>query len=114
MAFNACSDEKRSIEVKNSFIYLDGKYFVMASAEIDYARIPSEYWEHRLQLLAAMGVNTVTVKVPWMLHEPKEGSFNFEEENDVIAYATAERNIMRGDTLWVVGEEQAVKKLLES
>ena len=38
----------------------------------------------------------------------------FEEENDVIAYATAERNIMRGDTLWVVGEEQAVKKLLES
>lgn len=38
----------------------------------------------------------------------------FEEENDVIAYATAERKIMRGDTLWVVGEEQAVKKLLES
>lgn len=38
----------------------------------------------------------------------------FEEENDVIAYATAERKIMRGDTLWVVGEELAVKKLLES
>ena len=38
----------------------------------------------------------------------------FEEENDVIAYATAERKIMCGDTLWVVGEEQAVKKLLES
>lgn len=38
----------------------------------------------------------------------------FEEENDVIAYATAERKIMRGDTLWVVGDEQAVKKLLES
>ena len=92
VAFNACSDEKRSIEVKNSFIYLDGKYFVMASAEIDYARIPSEYWEHRLQLLAAMGVNTVTVKVPWMLHEPKEGEYDFKGMKDLKKFCEIAQN----------------------
>ena len=81
--FCACSDKKRSIEVKNSIIHIDGNPFLVASAEVDYARIPREYWERQLKLMECMGLNTVTVKIPWMLHEPKEGIFDFEGMHDV-------------------------------
>lgn len=65
-----------------SFLY-DTAQFVIGSAEISYARVPKEYWEHRICLLKQMGVNTIMVRVPWTLHEPQEGVYNFEGQNDI-------------------------------
>src|SRR5690625_17290 len=42
-----------------------------------YFRIVPEYWEDRLLKLKACGFNCVETYIPWNLHEPKEGEFNF-------------------------------------
>ena len=96
----ACgSGKKRTIELKDSSIYLDGKPFMIASAEIDYARIPAEYWDHRLSFMAGMGLNTVTVKVPWMLHEPVEGEYNFKGMNDLKKFCSIAQQ--KGMLVWL-------------
>jgi len=38
---------------------LDGQPFQIISGEIHPARIPAEYWRHRVQMVKAMGCNTV-------------------------------------------------------
>jgi len=37
----------------------DQKPVRIISGEMHYARIPHEYWKHRMQMLKAMGLNTV-------------------------------------------------------
>jgi len=60
---------------------LDGKPFHIISGEIHYSRIPVEYWRHRLQMVKAMGCNTVATYVFWNHHERKEGVFDFKSGN---------------------------------
>lgn len=56
------------------------------SGEMHYARIPPEYWEARLRMARAMGLNTVSTYVFWNRHEPEPGRYDFSGENDVAAY----------------------------
>ena len=38
------------------------------AAEIHYSRIPHQYWEHRLQMVKAMGFNALSVYIMWNFH----------------------------------------------
>ncbi|HEY1194742.1 glycoside hydrolase family 35 protein [Flavobacterium sp.] len=70
---------------KNQF-ELNGKPFVIRAAELHYPRIPREYWEHRIQMCKAMGMNTICIYTFWNLHEQKEGVYDFSGQNDVAAF----------------------------
>ena len=48
-----------TFEVGKSHFMLDGKPFVIKAAEIHYLRIPHQYWEHRIKMCKAMGMNTI-------------------------------------------------------
>lgn len=50
--------EGATFEVGKSDFLLDGKHFVIKAAEIHYLRIPHQYWEHRIKMCKAMGMNT--------------------------------------------------------
>lgn len=52
-----------TFELGNRTFLLNGKPFVIRAAEIHYPRIPKEYWEHRIQMCKAMGMNTICVCV---------------------------------------------------
>lgn len=65
------------IEIKDKY-YLDGEEFHLISGAIHYFRVVPQYWEDRLCKLRAMGCNTVETYIPWNMHEPKEGEFNFD------------------------------------
>lgn len=69
----------------NSFL-LDGKPFVVKAAEMHYPRIPRPYWEHRIQMCKALGMNTVCIYVFWNIHERREGEFDFTDNNDVAGF----------------------------
>jgi beta-galactosidase len=69
---------------KDDFL-LDGKPFQIISGEMHFARIPREYWRHRLQMARAMGLNTVATYVFWNYHEPQRGKFDFTTESRDIA-----------------------------
>ena len=63
-----------------------GKDVPILSGAIHYFRVHPDYWLDRLQKLAACGLNTVETYVPWNLHEPKEGEFNFEGFADLSRF----------------------------
>ena len=54
---------------------IDGKPGFLISGEFQYFRIPKEDWEHRLDLFIQAGGNCVATYIPWVLHEPEEGTF---------------------------------------
>lgn len=67
---------------KRTFL-LDGEPYMIKAAELHYPRIPRPYWEHRIQLCKALGMNAICVYVFWNVHEPKPGEFDFEGQNDL-------------------------------
>lgn len=76
---------QNQIEIKDD-IYLNGEKFKIISGSIHYFRVVPQYWKDRLEKLKAMGCNTVETYVAWNIHEPNEGEFHFEEENDLCAF----------------------------
>ena len=65
---------------------LNGQPFVVKAAEVHYPRIPRPYWEHRIQMCKALGMNAVCIYIFWNIHEQREGEFNFTDNNDVAEF----------------------------
>ncbi|MGH0175228.1 UNVERIFIED_CONTAM: hypothetical protein FKN15_012991 [Acipenser sinensis] len=65
---------------------LGGEVFRILGGSIHYFRVPREYWRDRLLKMKACGLNTLTTYVPWNLHEPERGTFNFKGNLDLEAY----------------------------
>ncbi|XP_008246576.2 beta-galactosidase-1-like protein 3 isoform X2 [Oryctolagus cuniculus] len=65
---------------------LDGHKFRILGGSIHYFRVPREYWRDRLLKLKACGLNTVTTYIPWNLHEPERGKFEFSGNLDLEAF----------------------------
>lgn len=78
-------DQPRFEAGKGTFL-LNGKPFVVKAAELHYPRIPKPYWEQRIQLCKALGMNTICLYVFWNAHEPQPGVFNFKEQNDLAEF----------------------------
>ena len=79
----------------NKEFLLNGKPFIIRAAELHYPRIPKEYWEHRIQLSKAMGMNTVCIYLFWNLHEQQAGVYDFTGQNDVAEFVRlAQKNGM--------------------
>ena len=74
---------------------LNGKPFVVKAAEVHYPRIPRPYWEHRIKMCKALGMNAVCIYIFWNIHEQQEGQFNFTGNNDVAEFCRlAQKNGM--------------------
>ena len=73
---------------KNTFL-LDGKPFVVKAAELHYTRIPQAYWDHRIEMCKALGMNTICIYIFWNIHEQEEGKFDFTGQNDIAAFCRA-------------------------
>lgn len=78
---------------------LDGKPLQIISGELHPARIPKEYWRHRIRMAKAMGCNTIAAYIFWNYHEQKEGVFDFSTENrDIAAFI----RICKEEGMWVL------------
>ncbi|RAX49844.1 beta-galactosidase [Arthrobacter sp. AQ5-05] len=56
---------------------------VIISGALHYFRTHPEQWRSRLHWLRLMGLDTVETYVPWNLHEPRQGQFNFSGGADL-------------------------------
>ena len=85
----------QTFKVGQKTFLLDGQPFVVKAAEMHYPRIPRPYWEHRIQMCKALGMNTICIYVFWNIHEQREGEFDFTDNNDVAAFCRlAQKNGM--------------------
>lgn len=82
----AAKEEKPRFEVGEKCFILDGKPFVIKAAELHYPRIPRPYWEHRIKMCKALGMNTICLYVFWNAHEQRPGDFSFEEQLDLAEF----------------------------
>jgi beta-galactosidase len=66
---------------------LDGEPFQIRSGEMHPARIPREYWQHRIRMAKAMGMNCISMYIMWNYHETRRGVFDFHSGNrDIEAF----------------------------
>ncbi|CAL8360872.1 unnamed protein product [Merluccius merluccius] len=77
---------------------LEGKPFRILGGSVHYFRVPKAHWEDRLLKMKACGLNTLTTYVPWNLHEPERGMFNFQDQLDLKAYISLAAEL----GLWVI------------
>ncbi|MDP5045501.1 MAG: beta-galactosidase, partial [Leeuwenhoekiella sp.] len=68
---------------KGEFVY-KGKPIPIYSGEMHYERIPKAYWRHRIQMLKAMGMNTIATYVFWNYHNTAPGIWDFKSGNKNI------------------------------
>jgi len=98
-AKQAARDARHAFALGADDFLLDGKPFQIMSGEMHPARIPVEYWRHRIRMAKAMGLNTVAMYVFWNYHETKEGVFDFTSGNRDIAQFV---RIAQEEGLWVL------------
>lgn len=91
--------QKHTFELSKTDFLLDGKPYQLISGEMHPARIPREYWKHRIQMAKAMGCNTIAAYVFWNYHEPEEGKFDFSTGNHNIAEFI---KIAQQEDMWVL------------
>jgi beta-galactosidase len=77
---------------------LDGQPLQIRCGELHAARVPREYWAHRLRLLKAMGLNTVCAYLFWNVHEPREGEFEWAGQADIAEFC----RVAQAEGLWVI------------
>lgn len=58
---------------------IDGKRTLLVGGSIQWARLPPEVWQDRIEKFKQAGFNTVGMYVPWNLLEPKQGEYQFEQ-----------------------------------
>lgn len=83
MKADVSSSGKESFTVGKGNFLLNGEPVIIKAAELHYPRIPKEYWDHRIKMSKALGMNTICLYVFWNIHEQKEGEFDFTGQNDL-------------------------------
>lgn len=75
-----------TFKIKDKAFYYNGEQVQIISGAIHYFRTVPAYWEDRLMKLKACGFNTVETYIPWNIHEPQEGVYDFEGMKDVVGF----------------------------
>ena len=98
-AISIAQEKKHTFSFGNSEFLLDGKPYQIISGEIHPARIPAEYWRHRIQMTKAMGCNTIAAYIFWNYHEVSEGVYDFTTWNrDLTKFI----QIAQEEGMWVL------------
>lgn len=77
---------KEKLEITSDGFFLGEKPYYLASGDIHYFRIYPTEWRRHLLLAKDFGLNTIQTYVPWNLHEPEKGKFDFECHLDICAF----------------------------
>jgi beta-galactosidase len=100
LSFNANAQKgKHTFKLGTVDFMLDGQPFQIISGEMHPARIPENYWRHRIQMAKAMGCNTISFYVFWNYHETEEGVYDFSTGNHNLAEFM---KIAQEEGMWVI------------
>jgi beta-galactosidase len=83
---NAQQSPSGTFVAGNKEFMFNGKPYIIRAGELHYSRIPKEYWDHRIKLSKAMGMNTICIYLFWNFHEQQQGVFDFKGDKDVAEF----------------------------
>ncbi|XP_058267374.1 beta-galactosidase-1-like protein 2 isoform X1 [Hemibagrus wyckioides] len=91
-------NRKQGLIMNSSQFMLGGEPFRILGGSLHYFRVPQAYWKDRMMKLKACGLNTLTTYVPWNLHEPQRGNFQFSAGLDLETFLLQAADL----GLWVI------------
>ncbi len=62
---------------------LDGRRIWLVSGSVPYTRIPRARWGDMIHVAKQAGLNCVETTIVWARHEPRQGQFDFQGDNDI-------------------------------
>jgi beta-galactosidase len=65
------------IQIDKTCFRIDGEPVYLNAGEFHYFRVPRPDWERRMELFKEAGGNALATYIPWLIHEPEEGTFDF-------------------------------------
>ncbi|MFP4216665.1 MAG: beta-galactosidase [Planctomycetota bacterium] len=65
---------------------IDGSRVWLVSGSLHYFRVPHELWRDRLIKARRAGLNCISTYVPWNIHEPREGEWDFQGDRDIASF----------------------------
>jgi hypothetical protein len=80
------SPSGETLRFTNLYIERGGKPYIPIMGEFHYARFSCEGWIDELRKIKAGGINTVSTYLFWILHEPKEGKFDWAGRNNLRCF----------------------------
>ena len=84
-----------AIHWKDGYFVINGKPTFISSGSVHYARVPRELWRDRIWRLKMMGSNAVQSYIFWNASEPKEGQWDFSDNNDLDAWLSLLKDMNR-------------------
>lgn len=86
------------LELTSRRFMLDGQPLQIRSGEMHPARIPAEYWLHRIRMAKAMGLNTIAIYLMWNYLEGEPGEFDLQTGNrDFVRFI----RLCQSEGMWV-------------
>uniref|UniRef100_G1P0Y5 Beta-galactosidase n=1 Tax=Myotis lucifugus TaxID=59463 RepID=G1P0Y5_MYOLU len=92
------------LHTKGQNFMLEDSTFWIFGGSVHYFRVPRAYWRDRLLKMKACGLNTLTTYVPWNLHEPQRGTFDFSGNLDLEAFSQPASRLL----FWVTLEAASI------
>nr|XP_054929364.1 beta-galactosidase-like isoform X1 [Dermacentor andersoni] len=74
------------IDYTNNQYLKDGKPIQIVAGAIHYFRNLHQQWGDRLATMRTAGLNAIQTYVEWSSHEPEEGHFDFEGQQDLVRF----------------------------
>jgi hypothetical protein len=65
------------ISVNNYYLLMNDMPVIPVTGEFHYSRYPEQYWDESIRKIKAGGVNVIATYVFWIMHEEKEGIFDW-------------------------------------
>jgi hypothetical protein len=78
LAFGQSKSGSQSVQLDRQTFSVAGKDVVLIGGSMHYFRIPPAEWETDFQRMREDGFTLADVYIPWFIHEPEEGKFEFE------------------------------------
>lgn len=73
----------KKIKITNNGIFINGQFLPLVSGAFHYWRTKKQYWEDILLKIKRLGFNFVETYIPWNIHEPQRGIFDFEGNKNI-------------------------------
>jgi beta-galactosidase len=81
-------ENTRSIVAADHAFRVDGDPAELYGGAMHYWRIERDKWSGILDSVVAMGFTTVSIYIPWEVHEIERGKFDFSGNKDIDAFLT--------------------------
>lgn len=75
--------EGDSISINNYYMKINDEPVIPIAGEFHFSRYPNKYWDESMRKMKAGGINVIATYVFWIIHEEKEGIFDWTGDKDL-------------------------------